>query len=96
MHFVPMDPELIKKAIEGYEDALTPAARRLEAFYRQFKCPHCGGDCSKETVVGHAFSDPDSLVPRSVLRCDQCSLLFDPHSKIVLERAGHVTLPYDD
>jgi len=90
-----MDPELIKKAIEVFEDELGPARRRLDAFYRQFVCPHCEGECSKETEPNHVFS-PDELVQRSVLRCQQCGLLFDPHSGLILERAGHVTLPYDD
>jgi len=96
MHFIPMDPELIAKAIEGHEDILAPEQKKLDTFYRQFVCPHCGGECAKETVRGHAFADRGTPVARSCLRCKQCGLLFDPHSGIIIERAGHVTLPYDD
>lgn len=80
-----MDPALILKAIEGYENALAPEEKALEAFYRQFKCIRCGGAMRRENVAGHVFSDPDVLVPRSCLRCLDCQLLFDPHSGLVVE-----------
>lgn len=84
MHFKPIDPELARKAVEGYTNELAPQATALEAFYRQFKCLRCKGACQKENVVGHMFSDPDTLVPRSCLRCTVCSCLFDPHSGLIL------------
>jgi hypothetical protein len=80
-----MDPELARKAIEGYTNELAPQNRALEAFYRQFRCVRCKSACQKEFVRGHVFADPDTLVPRSCLRCTQCNCLFDPHSSIVLE-----------
>lgn len=90
MAFVEMDPEVVLRLVDGVEDILTPAVRKLDAFYRQFKCPTCGGGCSKEIQVGpnggHAFSDPDSPVARCLLRCQVCSTLFDPHSGLLLER----------
>lgn len=84
MFFKTLDPELARKAIEGYEDVLTPEKNKLDAFYRQFKCKRCGGNCRKEMVAGHVFA-ADSLSPRCVLRCLTCDLLFDPHSGILLE-----------
>lgn len=98
MPFVEMDPELVFALIEGYEDVLTPAVNKLDAFYRQFVCPTCGGSCRKELQVnangGHAFSDPDTPVARCVLRCQVCSTLFDPHTGILLQRGdGALTLP---
>ena len=81
----PMDPALALKAIEGYQNELAPEAKALEAFYRQFTCKRCGGPCRKEFVRGHVFSDPNTLVPRSCLRCTSCQLLFDPHSGLLVE-----------
>jgi hypothetical protein len=95
MHFIPMDPELARKAIEGYQDELTAEAEKLDAFYRQFVCPNCGGKCRREISVSHAFADEDTIVPRSILRCVQCSCLFDPHSGLILERGGHITMHCD-
>lgn len=89
MPYIELDPAVALKAIEGYTNELDPEARTLDAFYRQHACPRCKGACRKEIVAGHAFSG-DSLVPRSVLRCETCSHLFDPHSGITLEM-GHRT-----
>lgn len=82
-----LDPELAWKAIEGFTNELAPEQKTLDAFYRQFTCKLCGSPCRKETLNSrHAFSDPDVLVPRSVLRCTLCTCLFDPHTGILLER----------
>lgn len=79
MSFIEMDPELAWKLIEGYPNELEPESRKLDAFYRQFQCPQCKGNCIKEISAAHAFQDPDTLVPRSLLRCRVCSCLFNPH-----------------
>jgi hypothetical protein len=87
MVFKEMDPDLARKAIEGYENELLPQATALDAFYRQFRCKQCGSACRKEAVRGHVFGG-DSLVPRSCLRCLSCSCLFDPHSGLLLDRGN--------
>lgn len=85
MNYKELDPTIAAKAIEGYQDALSAEAKGLEAFYRQFRCQHCRGACVKETVANHAFSDDQTLTPRSCLRCTVCRCLFDPHSGLLLE-----------
>lgn len=90
--FKEMDPELVWKAIEGYENVLAPEAKALESFYRQFTCRRCRSAVRKEVDARHAFSDPDTLTPRSLLRCVTCACLFDPHSGLVLEK-GHEVPP---
>ena len=85
MKFIPLDAELARKAIEGYQNELAPELLALDAFYRQFRCKRCKSPCNKEQVAGHVFSDPNTLVPRSCLRCSVCRMLFDPHSNIILE-----------
>lgn len=95
MPFVEMDPELVLKAIEGYQNELAPAQKALDAFYRQFRCQRCGSECRKEGTVTHAFGDPDILVPRSLLRCLKCEALFDPHSGIRLEMGNPSKAPPD-
>ena len=85
MAFIEADPALLLKAIEGYANELAPEKERDDAFYRQFRCKRCNGDCRREILAHHCFLDPDALGPRSVLRCTLCSFLFDPHSGITLE-----------
>lgn len=84
-----LDPELVWKAIEGYEDILTPQARAQDAFYRQFRCLRCRGAVERVVDPRHAF-DPSGevLVPRSILRCPTCALVFDPHTGLIVT-VGH-------
>ena len=95
MMFKEMDPALVWKAIEGYQNELASEQRALDAFYRQFRCQRCGSTCRKETIPNHAFADPAVLVPRSVLRCLSCEALFDPHSGIRLEMGNPAKSPPD-
>jgi len=86
MPFIEMDPDIALKAIEGFEDELTAASEKLNAFYRQFSCKRCGSRAlNKEINLGHTFADENEVVPRSLLRCSVCNFLFDPHTGIVLE-----------
>jgi len=91
MPVVELNPEIALKAIEGYENELEPELVSLAAFYRQFVCPRCEGEVRKELSAGgerggHAFADKNYLTPRALLRCLDCSCLFDPHSGVVVER----------
>jgi len=85
MAYIEMDPELVWKAIEGYENELATEWNTLETFYRQFRCPRCGGKCQKEASLGHAFADSGTMNPRNLLRCIACNFLLDPHSGLVVE-----------
>lgn len=89
MKFRELDPDLCRKAVEGYTDTLSDAANKLEVFYRHHRCPHCRGELKKEYSTTHAFSDPSSIVPRALLRCTGCRYLKDPFSSIVVEAGNH-------
>lgn len=93
MLIITMDPADVLKAIEGYENELAPERNGLEAFYRQFKCQRCGGPVQKELSPKHAFSDPNTLTPRALLRCLHCKCLFDPHSGLTVERGDMKKTP---
>lgn len=79
MSFIELDPEVVWKLVEGYQNVLEPEYQKMEAYYRQFACPRCKGACHKEFAKNHAFADPDALVARALLRCNLCSCLFNPH-----------------
>lgn len=88
MHFKEMDPELVLKAIEGYENELEPAKKVQDAFYRQIRCVRCGsGHLEKHFLgVGHSFNaEAGELLPRHGMRCTVCKCVFDPHSGLVVE-----------
>ena len=86
--FKELDPAVALKAIEGYQNELEGEQKKLDAFYRQFKCPKCMGVVQKEIFPPHAFADPDTVVPRSLLRCKLCRYLFDPHTGLTVELGG--------
>lgn len=79
MAFTELDPDVVWKLIEGYQNELSPETTKLESFYRQFRCPRCKSPCGKEYQAEHAFADPDTLVPRALLRCKKCDCLINPH-----------------
>ncbi len=80
MKFIPMDPALARKCIEGFQNELDGEQAKLEALYRQVACPRCmNTSWDKVLDVKHAFADPDVLVPRALLRCKTCQCVFNPH-----------------
>lgn len=85
MGIIQMDPETVKKLLEGYQNELEPEGKALDALYRQFTCPRCKGDVRKEFSPNHVFSDKDTLNPRALLRCTRCKCLLDPHSGLIVE-----------
>jgi len=88
-----LDPELAWKAVEGFTNELSPAVKTQEAFYRQFQCPRCRGGLQKEIDPRHAYSDPDSIVARALLRCSDCGFLQDPHTGIIVEQGNPAKAP---
>jgi hypothetical protein len=90
-----LDPEVARKAIAGYVDELTPEATALSDLYRQFHCPRHCGPLTRETDSRHAFSDPNYMTARSLLRCSNCRYLIDPHTRIVLESGDASKIPVE-
>src|SRR5262245_50452462 len=93
--FQELDPEVARKAIEGFEDALTPEAEKLDALYRSFSCPRGCGSLQRQNDPAHAFADPDTLVPRSLLHCGNCGFTIEPHTRVVLESGSAGKIPVE-
>lgn len=85
--FKPLDPEFARKAIEGYEDELWPESVKLEALYRQHReCPRgCGPTMQKHMDMAFAFSHPDYLIPRALMKCTHCGCLLNPFDGMIVE-----------
>jgi hypothetical protein len=81
--FRELDPEIIRKALEGHEDVLTPMAKKEDAFFRNTSCPVCG---SRNHEVFLNTKNPFTAgvpLPNKLLKCVQCQSEFDPYSNIV-------------
>jgi len=80
-----LDEDALLRAIEGYTDELVGERRKLSAFYRQFNCPRCKGECDEVFIsVDHSLPKDDELVQRSGLKCRICEAIFDPHTGIIV------------
>jgi hypothetical protein len=93
--FKELDPEVIRKALEGYSDILTPEAARLESLYKSKKCPRCLSGLQKEFDPRHVFADQDVSVPRALLRCAICRYCVDPHSNLIIEYGDASKIPVE-
>lgn len=94
-----MDPELIARLLKEYEDQggqdeLAAEQKRLDHLYQMTKCPQCGGSCRKEYDGRTAFSDPNLMVAKALLRCVDCGCHFDPHTGLRLEQGNLGKIPH--
>lgn len=90
--FKEMDPDLIRKVIEGYHDELTPEARKQDAFYRQFSCPNCKCPLVKDFNHPGRWSD-DSLLPKALLRCELCDYTIEPETRVIVATGNPAKVP---
>jgi len=81
--FEEMDPELARRAIEGYQDELTGAADAQNSLYSHFTCPRCKCPLDREIHLPTAFTG-DGLVAKNILRCGGCQYAIDPHTNMVI------------
>jgi hypothetical protein len=90
-----LDPELHLKMIEGYKDELTPELHKMELFYRtKGRCKRCGCALRKEFNGRTAFSG-DTILPKALLRCDNCGFLLEPFTDLILDTGSAAKIPVD-
>jgi hypothetical protein len=93
-NFVEMDPEVVLKLIEGYEDELTPALETREENYRRFRCPRCRCQLQKEFDPRIAFSE-EEVLPKFLLACPNCTYLIDPHTNVIVRFGDASKIPVE-
>jgi hypothetical protein len=96
-----LNPDVARKAIQGYTDAIAPAAKADAAFYNQFVCPSCRSDMIREFIGGARGAGttwlPDCATAQALLRCLSCKLLMNPRSGLIVDEGHFVpTIPLDD
>jgi hypothetical protein len=97
--FQTLDPEVARKAIEGIPDVLSPENEKAEALYRQHKmCPNGCGPTMEKSFGGteFAFSDPNWLIPRSIMKCYKCGCSINPFDGMLVERGNPDIARYGD
>ena len=81
--FQELDPELARRAIEGYQDELTGAATAQRGFYSSFSCPRCKCSLDERIDPRTAFTG-DALLAKSLLVCGACRYSIDPHTNVIM------------
>lgn len=90
--FKEMDPELVRKAIEGYTDELTPAARVQESYQRQFRCPNCRSELVKDFNHPARWSG-EGLLAKFLLRCELCDYTVEPDTGLIIRTGNPAQVP---
>lgn len=85
--FIELDPEEVRKALEGQEDVLSGARDEQNAFYASKTCPRgCGAEMVREHISQKHTYVQGELLPRWGLRCVACHTLIDPYTDIIVSR----------
>lgn len=79
-----MDPDVVKKLIEGHEDVIAPAVAQEQATLGGSTCPFCQGPMDARVNPKRPFIK-GKVLPNKVLVCLQCEAEVDLHSKIVVK-----------
>jgi hypothetical protein len=92
---------VVQKAIEGYADEISPAAKVQEAFFRHVSCPACGGTSFTKQFVGGSLGRgvtwvEGEITPRPLLICGTCEITFNPYSGIIVAPAPQRLIPTDE
>lgn len=82
--FKELDPEVIRKHLEGQEDLLSLEAKKEQVLFRHTPCPSCLGYNLEQVLNSKTPFRPGSPLPNKSLRCLQCKTEFDPYSKIII------------
>ena len=86
--FKPLDPELIRKALEGHVDILTPEIKKEEAFLRNVSCPMCQGrELNSYVDASHPFSE-GKILPNKLMWCTKCEIEFNPYSLFITKASS--------
>jgi hypothetical protein len=83
MIFKEMDPDEVRKALEGHHNAIADEVKKHEDYFASLSCSYCQGSV-------HPFISPEKLfeensfLPKYLAECDLCGHQFEPYTKIEL------------
>jgi hypothetical protein len=92
-----LDPDIVRKLIDGVEDVITPAAESEAELYKSARCPRCfqSGYCVKRVdppkvvmtrsgpeLVQSPFV-PNKLLTEGYAKCTNCETEFCPRTGII-------------
>ena len=91
-----MDPDEIRRLIDGVPDVITPALEDDAKYYASLRCPVCrGGNIEKVPRAGKIAETPHgpevvrspwtgaNVLPDGNAKCLDCSTVFDPSTSTI-------------
>lgn len=91
MIFKTLPAEVIKLALEGHKNIITPAVEELDRYFNNLSCPSCGGDCRKYLDSKRLFRE-NHLLPNYMAECKTCGVKFEPYTKIQISLPDYKNL----
>lgn len=79
-----MDPELVRKLLEGHADVISPAVAQEQADLVGFDCPFCHSPTTARVNPKRPFSN-GKILPNKVLICLKCGAEIDPNSRLIMK-----------
>ncbi len=83
-----MDPEVVRKLLEGHTDVLTPEAQKEQSIFRNSPCPLCKSYASNSQINPQRPWTPGSVLPNKILVCLQCNAEWDPFTGLILKTSA--------
>lgn len=83
MIFKEMDPDEVRKALEGHENVLAPEVKKHEDYFASLECAYCGGSC-RAIVSKERLFETGSMLPKYLAECNDCGHQFEPYTGIEL------------
>jgi hypothetical protein len=83
MIFKEMDPDEVRKMLEGHENVLAPEVKKHEDYFATLQCTYCGGNC-RPFVSKERLFETGSILPKYLAECNDCGHQFEPYTKIEL------------
>jgi hypothetical protein len=81
MIFKEMNPDDVRKALEGHTNVIEEEVRRHEAYFKDLECLYCQGDCHP-VVSPEKLFEKNGILPRYLAECSLCGCQFEPYTKI--------------
>jgi len=81
--FHELDPDAVRKLLEGHENVIKPAVERELSFFRSIPCPACQGTETEARINPKRPFVKGSILPNKLLHCLHCGAEFEPDTKLI-------------
>lgn len=81
--FKEMDPEVVRKLLEGHENVIAPEVAKEQVFFKSVACPSCGDFHTEPRVNPKRPFVSGQILSNKLLCCLSCGAEFDPHTRII-------------